>query len=294
MTIPSEALFGRKRNVSLCACLAVSAILLLPSHGFAQVTLNNGGSTVTVDLTGSDGVNSWTVDTSPSVNQLDSQWFYYSINGGAAQAINTLGAPTYSVNGGDNILTATYNSGTVAIGITYNLEGSGSGSGAADISDAITATNVSSGTLTSLKVFEYANFDLLGSLNNSIGISAGNSGPPFFTPSGYSGVTQMSGATAITEDINNPNADFAEAGTATGVLGDVGTGHDLSGPLSVGPGDGNVAWALEWSYQNVSAGAMEDVLEDQTLQITTVPEPSSLALIGLGLGAVGMLRRRQS
>jgi hypothetical protein len=293
MKIQENVFSGGRRRASLVAGLAIAALLFLPGHSFAQATLRNGGSTVTVDLNGSDGVNSWTVDTSPTVSQLNSQWFYYSVNGATPQAINTLGNLNYSV-ANNNVLTATYDNGTVAIGITYTLQGSGSGSGAGDILDSITATNVSSGALTSLRVFEYANFDLLQSGNNSIGISQGNTGPPSFTPSGYNGVNQMSGSTAITEAIDNPSADFAEAGTATGVLGDVTSGPDLSGPLSVGPGDGNVAWAFEWSYQNVASGAMENVLEDQTLEIQTVPEPSTVAMIALGGSAFGLARRRKA
>jgi len=284
------------RRVWLVAGMAIAALLLLPGHGIAQsITLTNGGSSATIDLGGSDGMNNWEVDTDPGVNQLSSQWFYYSVNGSQVESIDTIGGLTYSVTGGD-ILDATYSDSLVTITVQYSLQGAGSGSGNADIlSDTATATSVSS--LSNLKVFEYANFDLLGNgNNNSISISPAYGGPPLFPFEGYGGVSQMNGATALSETIDSPYANFAEAGTAGGVLGDVkaGSTQDLNDNLSEGMGNNDVAWALEWSYQNVASGTTENVLQDQQLSIGPVPEPSTFALIALGLGAIASFRRRSS
>jgi len=291
MKIQQKNFFCDRRN----AWLPVVALLLLPGLGIAQAaTLSNGGSTMTVDLNGSDGINSWTVDTSP-VNQLDSEWFYYSINGGAAQPINALGLVngTGTVTGG-NSLNATYSNGQLSVQIGFTLQGSGSGSGSAGLTANILTVS-SSTALTSLNVYEYANFNLLQTSDNSIGISPAYGGPPTFPIVGYNGVSQMNGSTALTEAIGTPYADYAEAGTYSTVLSDVATGHNLNDVLSTGPNSGvNVAWALEWSYQGVAANSMETVLSGQTLSIANVPEPSTMALIGLGLGAVGFIRRRKA
>jgi len=285
-----------KRKALLGSTLAVSALFLLPGHGIAQTAnLSNGGSAMTVDLTGNDGVNSWTVDTSP-VNQLDSEWFYYSINGGAAQPINSLGlVPGSDTVTGGNVLSATYNNGSISVQIGFTLSGSGSGSGQAALTaNLLTVTSTSD--LTSLNVYEYANFNLLQSYDNGISISPSYTAPPpFGTLLGYNGIQQTSGSTALSETIGSPLAEFAEAGTTTQILNDITAGGNLTGPVSVtATPDTDVAWGLEWSYQGIAANQMETVLQNQTLSIATVPEPSSIAMIALGLGACGFLRRRQS
>jgi hypothetical protein len=295
-TLHKNSSWGGHQSL-LASCLAGLALLLLPHNGLAQsVTLTNGGSTATVDLGSSTGLDSWMVDTSP-VNQLDSEWFYYSINGGTAQAINSLGLVGYTVTGG-NVLTATYANSQLSISIGYTLAGSGSGSGSADLTaNNVTAISGSSATLANLNIYEYANFNLLQSFDNGITISQASSGPPFFIPGGYDGVSQSSGATALTETINSPFANFAEAGINSTVLSDILSGGNLSGPLSFSPTPGdNVAWGLEWTYQNVGPNSQENVIQDQTLGVSNVPEPSSLALLALGLGACGFkfARRRQS
>lgn len=94
MSIHNQENSANKRAVvlSLGTLLAVSGALFLPGHAFAQVvTMNDGGSTATVDLGSSAGMNNWTVN---GQNQLNQQWFWYRTDGGIAQPINSIGAPT--------------------------------------------------------------------------------------------------------------------------------------------------------------------------------------------------------
>ena len=89
MSIQQKGVLSRKCVASLGAWLVLSGMLLLPGQGIAQlVTLTDGGSTATVDLGSSAGMNSWTVN---GQNQLNQQWFWYRANGGTAQPINTIG-----------------------------------------------------------------------------------------------------------------------------------------------------------------------------------------------------------
>ena len=93
MNIHQAGVLSRKRVASLGAWLVLSGMLLLPGHGIAQiVTLNDGGSSATIDLGSSAGMNNWTV---LGQNQLNQQWFWYRTDGGAPQPINTIGGMTY-------------------------------------------------------------------------------------------------------------------------------------------------------------------------------------------------------
>lgn len=269
-------------KVFLSAGLAVSGMLLLPGHGNAQnVTLSNNGSVANVNLSGTGaGMNSWSV---PGLgqSQLNLQWFYYSIGGGAVQAINAIGTPTYSqANPGS--LNVTYANSQVSISVQYTLDGTGTGS--ADITESIAADNLSSSSF-NLNLFEYSNFNLLQSGNNSVTVFADPAG------GGYNFVRQTSGSTAIQEGITSPDANFAEAGIAAPTLTAVTSGSNLNNNLSAGPG--NVAWAFEWD-PNIGAGQEFDIFKDKSLSIAMVPEPSSVALMALALGACAWVRRRQS
>jgi hypothetical protein len=274
---PKAFLFG--------TCLTVAGMLLSPGWGIAQtVQLSNAGSIADVNLGGSNpGMNMWSVPGS-SQNELDGQWFWYSVNGGPVQSINTISSsPSYNQAGGNNTLSVMYSDSQLSISLLYVLQGTGMGS--ASMTESIAVDNNTSSTFT-LNLFEYSNFNLLQSGNNTATVF-GSAG------SGYSQVTQTSGATAISQSISSPFANYAEAGSATGpntVLGDVISGSNLSGPLTY---TGNAAWAFQWNTSLAAQPDEFDELGNGSLSITNVPEPSSFALIGLGLGACGWLRRRR-
>jgi hypothetical protein len=288
MKIQPKALLGHKHAALLCACLAGSGMLLLPGQGNAQVTLSNGGSFATVNLGGGGGsgligMNSWEVGTDNQMqNELNQQWFWLQI-GSSVYSIDQLGTPTINQQT-QNFLDSEYTSAAlgVSVDVQYTLNGSGVNSGSADITENITVYNNSTTSPLSVNLFEYSNFNLLGE-NNNVEVFPDGVG-------GYDYAEQYVGSTAIAEGIIAPDANNAEAGLAGNVLSAVEAG-DLNGNLTAGPGD--VAWAFEWSTQ-IDPGQNFPVLKDKELTISTVPEPSTIALIGLGLGAVGFFRRRQA
>lgn len=285
MSIHQEGVLSLKRVTSLGAWLVVSGMLLSPGNGIAQiVTMNDGGSSATIDLGSSAGMNNWSV---LGQNQLNQQWFWYRTDNGVAQPINTIGGLTYQTYSGAtgiNEVVATYQNSQLSIEIDYILSGGGVGSGNADITETIAARNLSNSNPLNLNFYEYSNFNLLQSYNNSVSIAG--------SPGAYSYVTQTSGSTALSEAIISPNANYAEAAAYNQTLNELNTqaGLVLNGNTSAGPG--NVTWAFQWD-QTIAADGELDIFKDKNLSIATVPEPSTVAIIVLGFGALSLALRRK-
>ena len=290
MKSQQESFSCGKHKLSLYAWLTVSAMLLFPVMAMAQqYTLTDPGSTATVTLSGADaGMNYWTVDADPGVNQLAQQWFYYSINGQPVQAINQLGTATVEPGSDNNILNLTYANAQLSINVQYTLEGGGVGSGNADIYEAIAIDNLSGTPINNVQFYQYSNFNLLQNNENTVNVYPDGQGGFYFAQ-------QTAGSTALGEGIINPDANYAEAGTAAQVLSDILSGNNLTGPMHAGPGD--VAWGFEWVDPTLypeADGDEFDIEKDKSLSISSVPEPSTIALIALGMGALGLTRRRHS
>jgi len=298
MNCHQKIVFNGKSVVLLCATLIASGIMLVPSRSLAlvqnpNVTLTSGGSVATLNLgggSGNIGMNSWSV---LGQNQLNQQWFWYSIGSGqVAQSIDTIGS-TYGVTINQpnssqvDVIYGTALNAPLSIEVDYTLNGGGVGSGNADLMENIYADNYSGSGIT-LNLYEYSNFNLLQSGNNNVVIIPNPSGP------GYEASYQASGGTAIEETLVSPFANNAEAepvGGASDTLNSITTiaGYSLNNNLTA---SGNVSFAFQWTA-NIASGGELQIVKDKELSVQAVPEPSSVAFIALGVGALGLVLRRK-
>jgi hypothetical protein len=289
-----DVVFNGKGIVSFCAALVVSGVLFIPVKDMAQnITMNDGGSSATLNLgggTGNVGMNSWSVG---GLNQLNQQWFWYSINGVVPQTIDNISAASVlTANGVDgiNAVQSTYANSQLEVSITYVLSGNGVGSGSADLMEYISLLNTSASQTFNLNFYQYSDFNLLGGASDTVNISGG--------PSAYTGALQTTGTggTGIAELIDAPDANFAEANYAN--AGVSSTLYKLNNDANLmlndnqnaGPGD--VTWALQWGA-TLNPGDMLNITKDKGLSIQIVPEPSTVALIALGVSALGLTLRRK-
>lgn len=260
--------------------LALAAGLLTTVSRAQTVTLVDGNSSASLNLSSGDGMYDWTVDGTP---QLKQQWFYYRVGEGGPQSpINAAGALTYNTYGLANFVNIVYTAPAFNIQVNYSLAGGGYGQ--SDITENISIQNTSANDLT-LHFFQYSDFDLAGS-------PGGDTVQIYGAPGAFTQATQTKGPLQVAETITLPYANEAEvSGTTDQILNNLLTipGYTLNN--TTGPVSGDAAWAYEWDFA-IAAGTSVDVIKDKRLSVEPIPEPATWALLGLGFAALVVLRRR--
>lgn len=270
-----------KQISSITASILLGAgVALTQTASAVIVPLSHGGSTVTVDVDSAAGMNSWFVDNAPSQNHLNNQWFYYRIGNGLAMPINTISAAVVN-NPDSQTLEAVYANAQFSLTVSYVLTGGGTGTGNADIREAINVLNTSGAPL-NFHLFQYSDFNLLGTPGGD-SVVIGNA---------FDSVIQWDGATGIAETAAQPPANRAEAALAFTTLNNLNTipGYDLNN--NIGPLSGDVTWSFQWDSV-IGSGLSLDVFKDKQMAITPVPEPTAISMLAVALGAAGFLRRRR-
>ena len=255
----------------------------------AQVyTLSDGGSTATVNVgnTGVLGMNNWTVG-GVSGSQLNQQWFWYSVNSAVQQPINTISGASVIPATPINNIGIEYQNAQLTVQVQYILTGNGPSSGSADMAEKLSIVNNTASTF-NLSFYQYSNFNLFQNNLNNVSLSD--------SPGGYTGALQLAnsgGGNGIAEVIDAPLANYGEAALVGQTLGELNgpSYYTLNDNASAGPGD--VTWAFEWNV-DVAPGTTFNITKDKGLSIQLVPEPSSLAFMAMGIGALGFSLRRKS
>lgn len=271
---------GSLPKSALLVAAAIAACYPVSSQAVNH-TLSDNGSTAQVEVDSSAGMHWWDVD--GVNNQLQKQWFYYRVGSGLAQSINTISTAVvnYSTL---NSLGVTYTSaGSFSLSVEYSLTGGGIGSGNGDMLETIGIINLGATSL-DFHLFQYSNFDLLGTPgNDSVGIA--------FNGSGYDSAVHWEGAYGISEGIVSPEANRAEANLYSNTETSLMTvaGYNLNNNLTQLNGD--VTWAFQWDNEiAVNNGLF--IFKDKSMSIAPIPEPSSMALLALGMAVIGLKTRR--
>ena len=256
--------------------LAVAGVAI---QGYSQVALVDGNSLADIDPGTQSGMYNWIVD---GVDHLAQQWFWYRIGAGQEFSIDTISAPVV-VHPTANTATITYANALLSVRVDYTLFGGVPGDGASHIQESLTINNLS-GTALDLHFFQYSDFDLLGT-------PAGDRvqlGKDVFLK--FNEALQTEGPIVFSETDVTPGADRGEANFFPNTLNSLNDGlattlNNNAGP--VGPGD--VTWAFEWDRLLDPNGSLL-ISKNKYIQ---VPEPGTLALVGLGLATFLSLRRRK-
>ena len=258
----------------LGACAQATAPLTL-THPFGP------NSTVRIDPYSQTGLYDWVVE---NTDQVAQDWYWYRIgSAGTAQSIDAIGNVTINQEA-SSLATVTFDGAAFSLSVQYSLYGGDWGSGTSDLSETVTVTNKTNGTL-DFHLFEYSNHDLNGTAGNDTAWLENSTH-----------VDQRDGAFASNTSQVGVNLapdrwEISTAPTLVNKLNNVAFG-DLSN--SVTPLTGDVSYALQWNLP-IAAGGSLQISKDRLVRGARppeVPEPSGLPVVLSTLGCFVMMRRR--
>jgi hypothetical protein len=274
--------FANVRCASSCtACVLALMLLGLPSQTRATIFLTDRNSTVGLDLSTAAGLNFWGVD---GVNQANQQGFWYRIgSSGPESPLSQITAAPTVTQANARQLSALYANPQYGVQVSYMLAGQSAGSGRSGLTENIRLYNYSSAPL-DFHLFQYWDLSLGGPAFAGLQhVVIGTDGALFNNTS-----VTVAGIASFTS-VSTPSANRGEATLLNETLARLNDLNptDLNLGLTAGPG-GGLGWALQWDF-TIAANSSVVVSSINNLQ---VPEPTTFALLGLGVGALWIRRRR--
>lgn len=264
----------RKLITAVVVCL-VALLSTVPTFA-APVTLQHNNSSLIIDPDNSvQGMFNWTVD---DVDHLYQQWWWYRIGNGPELSISTLQLDSSDVLG-DRLLIQKYCAQDFDLEVTWLLTGGAANSGFSMVKEGATITNKSTRNLY-ISLYEYSDFDILGTASNDVGRHVNNNL-----------VTQFEYPVFVAESVTQTPSRWQmdNYSNILALLND-NDKDDLTNQYAFyGPGD--VAWAFQWDFV-IGPGSSAGVSKDKS--ITMIPEWNSLLLAAIGMvGTIGLRRRRR-
>jgi hypothetical protein len=244
-----------------------------------------GSSTAQVNLNAGNGfVPSWQVN---GVEMLSQQLFYYSVgNNLPASSIDTMPLSLVGTNLGGGVY-GTYAANGVSIKSTFALGSGVNGNGTTYYT--LTETIQVKNTLSTAQTINFLQFSRF-SLGNPTGIQTVNmsagSGTQFYVTQQTDGGTYPS-----LQD------SYLVSGTATTTTMQATDGGALFGPfIGTTPLDNttfSAAGTADYAFETSALLGQNKSFTISQIQMITVPEPSSVALISSGMLALALLHRRR-
>lgn len=265
---------------------AVATILLAGSAirvGAQSYTISAGDASIQINLSGADaGISDWTLNNNE--DDLNQQWYYYSVNGGPVYSIDNIGllSSTESTSGGQTTVGAIYENSSIEVQVNSTLS-PGNG-GQSVLSSDITLTDLT-GTQNTYNFYQYSDFDIGGGLGNqTVRSTPPASGIPRITQTSSTGESlvatfgAVSAGTGDTIKVQTGTFDGTDGSDQFGLYDGNNPAPNLNNNLSAGPGN------VDFAYQIYNASLGPNTTSGLSFtELETVPEPSTISLIFSGM-----------
>ena len=276
---------SRAASCGLSCIIIVAAFAGFAPHpaSAALFTLTDGNSIAQFDTATQANNFNWFVDGSDILAQ---QAFWYRIgNVSAEQSVHSLpialqGTSDSNFDGNPDTLFVRYNGPGFRAETHYALNGGLAGSGAADITEQISISNLLDSPM-DFHFFQYADFDL--SATDTVLFSNANT------------VQQTGGTGRLTETVATPVPSHHEGAFFPLTLNELNdalptTLSDIP-PIGTPISGGDVTWAYEWDV-NIPANSTFQISKDKHLSLA-VPEPTAAGILLCTSAAFLTLRGRK-